>query len=141
MSMDLRSSPEGHDSTVASMDSEAKRRKLRKGTHSCWECKRRKTKCTFATTSDATCISCRRRGTACVNQEFSEGEITANIKNPMVRVEALITQLVNKIGNGSDERQLQPKPSIVSTPDSVIDPASERTPKLHENSEVGATLI
>ncbi|EDU47224.1 C6 zinc finger domain containing protein [Pyrenophora tritici-repentis Pt-1C-BFP] len=51
--------------------SNAKRRKVRKGTHSCWECKRRKMKCIFdphiASTS---CNGCRQRGSPCISQEF-----------------------------------------------------------------------
>ncbi|KAJ5512622.1 hypothetical protein N7463_002174 [Penicillium fimorum] len=46
----------------------AKRRKVRKGTHSCWECRRRKVKCTFSLPNDAICITCHRRGTRCTNQ-------------------------------------------------------------------------
>ncbi|CBF80599.1 predicted protein [Aspergillus nidulans FGSC A4] len=46
----------------------AKFRKVRKGTHSCQECRRRKVKCIFASTNDSTCIVCRRRGTRCVSQ-------------------------------------------------------------------------
>ena len=62
--------------------SEAKRRRLRKGTHSCWECKRRKMRCIFDPVVDANsitntiispcCNGCRRRGTQCVSQEFPE---------------------------------------------------------------------
>jgi Fungal Zn(2)-Cys(6) binuclear cluster domain len=54
--------------------SEAKRRKVRKGTHSCWECKRRKMKCIFdpLTNATTTCNGCRRRGSQCVSQEFPE---------------------------------------------------------------------
>ncbi|KAJ5836532.1 hypothetical protein N7447_002558 [Penicillium robsamsonii] len=46
----------------------AKRRKVRKGTHSCWECRRRKVKCTFLPPDNAICITCHRRGTTCINQ-------------------------------------------------------------------------
>ncbi|KEY67596.1 hypothetical protein S7711_08269 [Stachybotrys chartarum IBT 7711] len=49
-----------------------KRRKLRKGTQSCWECKRRKTRCTFATAAEAICDGCRSRCTPCVGQEYPE---------------------------------------------------------------------
>ncbi|KAL9129510.1 MAG: hypothetical protein Q9175_007279 [Cornicularia normoerica] len=53
--------------------SEAKRRRLRKGTHSCWECKRRKIRCILDPRTDATtCKGCRRRGSQCVSQEFPE---------------------------------------------------------------------
>ena len=50
-----------------------RRGRLRKGTHSCWECKRRKMKCVFeSTTNGATCNGCRRRGSQCISQEFPE---------------------------------------------------------------------
>ncbi|CRG86905.1 hypothetical protein PISL3812_03918 [Talaromyces islandicus] len=51
-----------------------KTRKVRKGTRSCWECKRRKVRCSLSTSSDnaATCLACRRRRTPCVSQEFSQ---------------------------------------------------------------------
>jgi hypothetical protein len=53
---------------------ESKRRKVRKGTRSCWECRRRKEKCTFQSSTDAICIRCQRRGVKCVGQEFPEVE-------------------------------------------------------------------
>ncbi|OJJ95812.1 hypothetical protein ASPACDRAFT_55070 [Aspergillus aculeatus ATCC 16872] len=54
--------------SAASDESAAKRRKVRKGTHCCRECRRRKVKCTFAAPDDDSCISCGRRGTKCVSQ-------------------------------------------------------------------------
>ncbi|KAL6232448.1 hypothetical protein BDW75DRAFT_19720 [Aspergillus navahoensis] len=52
---------------------QAKRRKVRKGTHSCWECKRRKMKCRFdPRIFSASCNGCRRRGSPCISQEFPE---------------------------------------------------------------------
>ena len=60
---------------AASNDAHLKvrRRGLRKGTHSCWECKRRKMKCVFDPLVNATaCNGCRRRGSPCVSQEFPE---------------------------------------------------------------------
>ncbi|XXG95657.1 hypothetical protein Hte_001926 [Hypoxylon texense] len=60
-----------HHSRSASQH-ETKRR-VRKGTRSCWECKRRKMKCTFDPLSASTvCNGCRRRGSKCVSQEFPE---------------------------------------------------------------------
>ncbi|KAI5860127.1 hypothetical protein GGS23DRAFT_250246 [Durotheca rogersii] len=78
---------------------EAKRRKIRKGTHSCWECessyfppssvvaviavtgpalnipsqrkgRRRKVRCQFASTTATICVGCEARRTPCVSQEF-----------------------------------------------------------------------
>ena len=56
-------------------ESEPKRRKIRKGTKSCWGCKKRKMKCVYANPSspadaDAICIGCQQRGSKCVSQEF-----------------------------------------------------------------------
>ena len=51
-----------------------KQRKVRKGTRSCWECKRRKVRCSFSAVNDnsTVCAACRRRRTPCVGQEFLE---------------------------------------------------------------------
>ncbi|KAF2877616.1 hypothetical protein BDV95DRAFT_477574, partial [Massariosphaeria phaeospora] len=49
-------------------ENKAKRRKVRKGTHSCEECRRRKVKCIFAPPEDAVCITCQRRGAKCTSQ-------------------------------------------------------------------------
>lgn len=61
---------EQHEQQLISV--QTKRRKLRKGTHSCWECKRRKTRCIFAPLDKITCNGCRRRGLQCISQEFPE---------------------------------------------------------------------
>lgn len=62
--------------TIMSPDDESnhvpKRRKVRKGTQSCWECKRRKVRC--VSTEDI-CHNCRRRGTACISQELPDVSI------------------------------------------------------------------
>jgi hypothetical protein len=76
------------------------RRKVRKGTSSCWECKRRKIKCTFAAPRDVTCDGCRRRGIMCTSQEFPRVVIptptsgTRQVGDRLGRVEALVEQLV-----------------------------------------------
>ncbi|KAK4505382.1 hypothetical protein PRZ48_003345 [Zasmidium cellare] len=57
--------------TDASHD--AKRRKLRKGTTSCWECKRRKVKCEYEEDHEKPpCRPCVQRGLNCVSQELPE---------------------------------------------------------------------
>ncbi|KAH8900466.1 hypothetical protein GQ53DRAFT_801090 [Thozetella sp. PMI_491] len=93
--MDLR------DSAPASPElrPDPKRRKVRRGTRSCWECKRRKVRCIFASSSDAVCNACRRRNTTCLDQEHPEEESRAKnqvepVKDQMVRVEALLKRLV-----------------------------------------------
>lgn len=52
---------------------QVKRRKVRKGTHSCWECKRRKMKCRFdPRIASTSCNGCQRRGSPCISQEFPD---------------------------------------------------------------------
>ena len=51
-----------------------KKRKLRKGTFSCIECKRRKVRCHFPddnTNGKGSCVSCQRHGTTCIGQEYA----------------------------------------------------------------------
>ncbi|KAH8900354.1 hypothetical protein GQ53DRAFT_708151 [Thozetella sp. PMI_491] len=84
-------------------EASAKRRKTRKGTRSCWECKRRKVRCTFESPTDAVCISCSKRSTECVSQEFPD-ERTPPAKSRLVgdrflRVEAMIAQLAERTGS------------------------------------------
>jgi hypothetical protein len=54
-------------------DEDGRPRKVRKGTHSCRECRRRKVRCTFASSKDPICITCHRRGTKCISQGTVEG--------------------------------------------------------------------
>lgn len=73
-----------------------KRRKVRKGTQSCWECKRRKTRCTFSISSEATCDGCRSRRTKCIGQEFSDipqPPVRSGNLARLDRVEARVEQL------------------------------------------------
>ncbi|KAJ5587826.1 uncharacterized protein N7459_003591 [Penicillium hispanicum] len=50
----------------------AKRRRVRKGTRSCWECKRRKIRCIFSSPDDVSCIGCQQRRAPCVSQHMPE---------------------------------------------------------------------
>lgn len=100
--------------------SEAKRRKIRKGTRSCWECKKRKMRCVFADVVSPTevageqpdCIGCQRRGTKCISQEFEQveskdkpekptldrkGGRRTNRQDRVAKVEALLDQLITTV--------------------------------------------
>lgn len=96
-------------------ESDPKRRKIRKGTKSCWECKKRKMKCVYAdpnspADADAICIGCQQRGSKCVSQEFEfvdrrenaghrerKGRHSGKDKDRVARVEALVEQLIRKL--------------------------------------------
>ncbi|KAI1264695.1 hypothetical protein F5Y18DRAFT_77032 [Xylariaceae sp. FL1019] len=82
----------------------AKRRKIRKGTTSCWECKRRKTRCTFRSSDDAVCVGCNQRGSKCLGQSFDKEDTledggTLQMSDRMGRVEAIVHDLVQRRGN------------------------------------------
>lgn len=79
---------------------EFRKRKIRKGTQSCWECKRRKTKCHFTASTNATCDGCKRRGTRCVGQEFPEDPSSnrQQLRDRLGRVEELVGQLAQDQG-------------------------------------------
>ncbi|KAH8896374.1 hypothetical protein GQ53DRAFT_591445, partial [Thozetella sp. PMI_491] len=81
-----------------------KRQKTRKGTRSCWECKRRKVKCTYASPTDEVCVGCDRRCMECVGQEFPEQPTAPNSQSRLVgdrigRLETMIQQLAEQVGH------------------------------------------
>jgi len=115
------------DNNGQSHESEAKRRRLRKGTRSCWECKRRKVRCNFALETDAACITCRRRGAKCIGQELPEELGSAEKEDGagrMIRVEALLDQLVKTVHHNTekDESQSTSDQGRRSTPASDYEP-------------------
>lgn len=103
---------------------EAKPKKPRKGTQSCWECKRRKMRCAFASPSDAICVACERRGTSCVSQDVAEveelmpdGGRDQPIGEKLNRIGELLEQCTRMIarrgggaeGNDGGQQYLSPK--------------------------------
>ncbi|ORY63261.1 uncharacterized protein BCR38DRAFT_516424 [Pseudomassariella vexata] len=72
---DLNEDPTTAVPSNATMDdslNQAKRRKVRKGTRSFWECKRQKIRCIFTSPDDVTCTGCQRRHAPCISQEMPE---------------------------------------------------------------------
>jgi len=81
-----------------------RRKKVRKGTRSCWECKRRKIRCIFASAGADTCIGCQRRRAPCVSQDLPEDLAPAKIGNRhlrerLARVEDVVRDLIIVSGN------------------------------------------
>ncbi|KAK7408702.1 hypothetical protein QQX98_009118 [Neonectria punicea] len=92
----------------------AKRRKVRKGTRSCWECRRRKIKCEFNADEDAVCVGCVARDSRCVSQE----EVVEPAPTPdrrlaqrLGRLEELMEKIVNNTTAAED-----PAPQKIPTP-------------------------
>jgi hypothetical protein len=80
----------------------AERRKIRKGTQSCWECKRRKVRCVFGSSAYA-CNDCRRRGSTCITQEYPDKTVSASsngLEGRLRRVEGLLEQLLDQTESG-----------------------------------------
>ncbi|KAH8651321.1 hypothetical protein BX600DRAFT_387642 [Xylariales sp. PMI_506] len=92
-----RGSSVGGEASLSSSPA-PRRRKIRKGTQSCWECKRRKIRCTFAKPTDATCDGCRSRRTKCISQEFHvDAAVSQNSKaDRLSRMESLVEQLLKQ---------------------------------------------
>lgn len=92
--------------TRSSIDADGrapKRRKTRKGTRSCWACKRRKVKCTYARPADDVCIGCARRCLECISQEFPEQDPGPSSKSRLVgdrigRLESMMQRLAEQVG-------------------------------------------
>ncbi|EFW21198.1 hypothetical protein D8B26_007412 [Coccidioides posadasii str. Silveira] len=55
----------------ATSDIQPPRKKMRKGTKSCVECRRRKIRCTFSSSRPARCNECFSRGVNCIDQEHA----------------------------------------------------------------------
>lgn len=105
----LNLSDEEPATAVRTSDTSGKRRRIRKGTRSCWECKRRKIKCIFASGEDVTCLNCQRRRVPCVSQEVPEDLSLARKSNwhlgeRIARVEDLLKDILdNKNNDGSND--------------------------------------
>ncbi|KAJ3538719.1 hypothetical protein NM208_g5779 [Fusarium decemcellulare] len=73
------------------------RRKVRKGTKSCWECKKRKARCLFTASGDETCDGCKRRGARCVNQDLPDPAASNQAIGRLSRIEAMLEQLLERL--------------------------------------------
>ncbi|KAI8282216.1 Transcription factor [Colletotrichum sp. SAR11_57] len=109
----------------------SKKRKVRKGTRSCWQCRKRKIRCEFASDEEQTCAGCKTRGTTCVSQEFIDDEPSGpperGLAQRLGRLEELMVKLADKIGPElSSEKAIMPATSHTSprTSESLYTPDS-----------------
>lgn len=119
-----------------------KRRKLRKGTQSCWECKRRKARCTFSPSTQEICDGCKRRGSDCVSQEVADlpppPGSNKHIVDRLGQVEALVRQLIKS----GTQREYRIEERPVSPAESQDQIGDERTaPRRSASSVVPSTVI
>jgi hypothetical protein len=87
------------------------RKKMRKGTKSCLECRRRKIKCTFEPGRTAICNECYARGSTCIDQEHGDLQTYAQTAAPeqssyslrerVAQLEDLVKQVLHKAPDGA----------------------------------------
>ena len=107
---------------------QAKRRKVRKGTRSCWECKRRKVRCIFSSSSNTICDNCRRRGSTCISQELPDSSIPTSkdlVDARLDRVERILEQLVDLGSRALSSENYTETPPSLGTLDSYVDSSRE----------------
>ncbi|KAJ5753200.1 hypothetical protein N7520_010117 [Penicillium odoratum] len=122
-------------------DQQPPRKRIRKGTRSCWECKHRKVRCHYVSDGDSTCRECLARGTVCRSQDFPEPENLresdrASLNDRLGRVESLLERVLRRLDTLGDKREppVSPPTGTVdsSNPSSstAITPANENAPVL-----------
>ncbi|KAF2015727.1 hypothetical protein BU24DRAFT_422040 [Aaosphaeria arxii CBS 175.79] len=98
-------------------ESAAVRKKMRKGTHSCFECRRRKIRCIFPPDNPEVCSECFARGSRCIDQENANPDVVVdhrkNLRERVSRLEALVDSLLED-----------------KTEKSIPDTSSSKTPNL-----------
>jgi len=89
------------------------RKGMRKGTHSCYECRRRKIRCIFANDSTI-CESCDAKGRSCTEQrrELLQKAALDNretLRERVARLEAILQASKTEGGNAADSASSQPE--------------------------------
>ncbi|KAJ5893209.1 hypothetical protein N7504_009900 [Penicillium tannophilum] len=122
-------------------DQQPPRKRIRKGTRSCWECKHRKVRCHYVSDGDSGCRECLARGTVCRSQDFPEPENLresdrASLNDRLGRVESLLERVLQRLDTLGDKQGplVSPPTGTVdsSNPSSrtAITPANENAPVL-----------
>lgn len=83
-------------------DDQPRVKRMRKGTKSCAECRRRKIKCIYEPTRPDICRDCFERGSTCIDQEHADhqsgkGASDQSLKGRVSQLEDLVKSLVGKL--------------------------------------------
>ncbi|RMZ88038.1 hypothetical protein DV736_g4733, partial [Chaetothyriales sp. CBS 134916] len=122
------------------------RKKMRKGTKSCLECRRRKIKCTFEPGRPQICNECHTRGSACIDQEHGDiqvyGQQTADQSSQSLRervsaLEGLVKQVLDKLPDG----QAASSSSSPSVDGNRIDAQAAEVLKSLKTSKTATSLL
>ncbi|RAH44526.1 uncharacterized protein BO95DRAFT_443972 [Aspergillus brunneoviolaceus CBS 621.78] len=131
----MSSTPSSSSSSLPSStlyDTNHKRRKVRKGTFSCWECKHRKRRCIFEPASNPSCVYCDSRGLQCISQAFADPSSSSSsssnnyeqVEDRIQHIESLVDHLLRQRKNApptKSQRQAAArisgdKPPLLSQP-------------------------
>lgn len=102
MSSQESSGAPNHETHNSADASAVRHRRLRRGTSSCWECKRHKIRCHFKSGDVAACESCTRRSSRCIPQTQPQAPLVPrnpchqDIGRRIVLLESRINQLVRQ---------------------------------------------
>ncbi|KAL9078695.1 MAG: hypothetical protein Q9157_002381 [Trypethelium eluteriae] len=138
----------------ASPDLEADSRplkKMRKGTHSCFECRRRKIRCIFPPDNPSVCSECFARGSKCVGQHEADVDVASidnrkNLRERVAKLEALVEALSHDRTNAAhggpqiavDPREAAPNGDTQTNPQFEVPPTSlpesSDTPSISQNN-------
>ncbi|KAK1849328.1 C6 zinc finger domain-containing protein [Colletotrichum chrysophilum] len=115
-----------------------KKRKIRKGTTSCWECKKRKIRCQFASASHEICEGCERRGTACLTQEYDNettdqrGAETSKHKETEERLKRAEELL---------ERMMDAATRLTPATESLVPPGGQSPVYVHKERQLSSKFL
>lgn len=100
------------------------RKRMRKGTKSCLECRRRKIKCTFDPPNSAICKECYARGSTCIDQEHGElpppgpsNEQAYSLRERVTELEGMVKDMLNRIPENANRNAFTGSPASLSSPD------------------------
>lgn len=102
------------------------KKKMRKGTRSCLECRRRKIKCTFEPGRPIICNECYARGSTCIDQEHGDVQVyaqstteqsTYSLRERVSQLEDLVKQVLHRLPEKGDN----PSASHVESDKSQLD--------------------
>ncbi|KAJ5832144.1 hypothetical protein N7474_000455 [Penicillium riverlandense] len=123
---------------------EPPRKRMRKGTKSCTECRRRKIRCTSNSDFPGTCNECRLRGSTCIEQEHSpptsvsshQGEQTYSLRERVAHLENVVEGLVKRLDQNVPDTSSIRQPPGQKTYQTPNDLQANLTPASVESDEL-----
>ncbi|KAK4652203.1 hypothetical protein QC762_609050 [Podospora pseudocomata] len=132
-------------SYISDLEPPRKKLRVRKGTKSCWECKRRKVRCIFSVETNSVCDACERRRSTCLSQEFPDvvtQHINGDTEGRLGRVESLVENLARKIDSlNSAQRDTEDRTPDLQQPPLPSNPESEDNRQTAELRRIATELL